>query len=179
MPRTPTGRPRGRPKGSGIMGDVRLALRLPSALTQQLTTYAKARSDAGLPRSSVSDVCRDALEHWFACPNIRRTKKALSQQALSTYNDTDQAQPETTGEGEALDLTPSAKTDTTPPTQEPVPAAQPEMHDTPGFDTTRYYLGTLCPKGHNYQGTGHSLRRQSKRDCWDCDRERKRRQRQG
>lgn len=161
------------------MGDVRIALRLPSALAQQLTTYAKARSDAGLPRSSVSDVCRDALEHWFACPNIRQTKKSISQQALYQHNDTDQAQPETAGEVKALDFTPSSQAETTPPAQEPVPTAQPERHDAPGFDTTRYYLGKLCPKRHNYQGTGQSLRRQSKKDCRDCDRERKRRQRQG
>jgi hypothetical protein len=37
-----------------------------------------------------------------------------------------------------------------------------------GFDATRYRLGTLCPQGHNYQGTGHSLRRQHKGDCVEC-----------
>ena len=27
-----------------------------------------------------------------------------------------------------------------------------------GYDTSRYHLGKLCPKGHDYSGSGHSLR---------------------
>ena len=46
MPRKPTGRPTGRPPGSGRLGEdhVRLTVRLPRALYEQLDTYAAGRS---------------------------------------------------------------------------------------------------------------------------------------
>jgi hypothetical protein len=37
------------------------------------------------------------------------------------------------------------------------------------YDTTRHYLGQLCSRGHNYQGTGQSLRRRSSKQCVECD----------
>jgi len=36
------------------------------------------------------------------------------------------------------------------------------------YDPTHYYLGKLCPLGHDYQGTGQSLRRITKGDCRRC-----------
>jgi len=36
------------------------------------------------------------------------------------------------------------------------------------FDPERFYLGKLCPQGHDYQGTGQSLLRKSKGDCRRC-----------
>src|SRR5687768_11450329 len=44
----------------------------------------------------------------------------------------------------------------------------------PGLDVTRYRLGKLCPQGHDYQGTGQSLRRQRQGDCVECGRVAKR-----
>ena len=41
------------------------------------------------------------------------------------------------------------------------------------FDPARFYLGQLCPRGHDYQETGQSLRRRSKGDCHECDKARK------
>jgi hypothetical protein len=42
----------------------------------------------------------------------------------------------------------------------------------PPFDTTRYRLGKLCPHGHDYHGTGLSLRRNNKAGgCLGCDAE--------
>lgn len=34
-----------------------------------------------------------------------------------------------------------------------------------------YYLGTVCKRLHDYQGTGRSLRRADKHDCIECHRE--------
>ena len=46
------------------------------------------------------------------------------------------------------------------------------------FDTTRYYLGKLCPKGHDYHGTGQSLLRKHNQHCRECENEGKRAARQ-
>ena len=39
------------------------------------------------------------------------------------------------------------------------------------YDTTRFYLGKLCPRAHSYRDTGQTLRRQRKGDCVQCHRE--------
>lgn len=47
------------------------------------------------------------------------------------------------------------------------------------FDTTKYRLGTLCPRGHDYHGTGQSLRKNNKAGgCLACDAEQARYRRQ-
>jgi hypothetical protein len=48
----------------------------------------------------------------------------------------------------------------------------------PAFDTTKYILGQLCPRGHDYYGTGQSLRRLPRRVCPQCDTEQTRERRQ-
>ena len=40
----------------------------------------------------------------------------------------------------------------------------------PPYDTTRYYLGRLCPHQHDYHGTGHSLLRRHNQRCRECER---------
>lgn len=47
------------------------------------------------------------------------------------------------------------------------------------FDTTKYRLGTLCPRSHDYHGTGQSLRKNNKAGgCLACDAEKARMRRQ-
>jgi len=48
----------------------------------------------------------------------------------------------------------------------------------PAYDTDRYYLGTLCPRRHEWQSTGQSLRHLGNRVCLECDREKTRERRQ-
>jgi hypothetical protein len=48
----------------------------------------------------------------------------------------------------------------------------------PAFDTTKYVLGKLCPRGHDYHGTGRSLRRLPRAVCLQCDAEWARERRQ-
>jgi len=63
----------------------------------------------------------------------------------------------------------------------PRPAAQgrpPALSQVPAFDTTKYSLGKLCPRGHEYAGTGHTLRRLPRHICPACDTEMARERRQ-
>jgi len=39
----------------------------------------------------------------------------------------------------------------------------------PNIDTTKFYLGALCNKGHDFENTEHSLRRISNRICLQCE----------
>jgi hypothetical protein len=55
--------------------------------------------------------------------------------------------------------------------------------DIPPYDTDKYVLGKLCPRGHDYHGTGQSLRHLRRHVCLECDaegaRERRKAKRQG
>jgi hypothetical protein len=59
----------------------------------------------------------------------------------------------------------------------PVPAMVSDTN-VPAFDTTKYVLGKLCPRGHDYPGTGRSLRRLPRAVCLQCDAEWARERRQ-
>jgi hypothetical protein len=50
--------------------------------------------------------------------------------------------------------------------------------NTPAYDTSKHYLGKLCPRRHDYLGTGKSLLRQTNHLCLACDRERAQERRQ-
>jgi predicted DNA-binding protein len=47
----------------------------------------------------------------------------------------------------------------------------------PDFDATKHVLGKLCPRGHDYQGTGQSLLRRANLGCLECDKEKARERR--
>jgi hypothetical protein len=53
------------------------------------------------------------------------------------------------------------------------PALQPRQPQAPPggapYDTTRYILGRLCPRGHEYQQTGQTLRLILGRKCRECE----------
>jgi hypothetical protein len=54
----------------------------------------------------------------------------------------------------------------------PDTAASAEALETPpAYDANRYYLGKLCPRSHDWHGTGPSLRYTRNRLCLQCDRE--------
>jgi len=46
----------------------------------------------------------------------------------------------------------------------------------PAFDAAKHVLGKLCPRSHDYHGTGQSLLRRSDRHCLACEREKPRKQ---
>jgi hypothetical protein len=55
---------------------------------------------------------------------------------------------------------------------------QPMPGEVPPFDTSKFVLGKLCPRGHEYHGTGMTLRRVFRHVCPACDVERTREARQ-
>jgi hypothetical protein len=42
-------------------------------------------------------------------------------------------------------------------------------HDALQVDTAKHFLGVLCKRGHDYQGTGQSLRKVRNKVCLACD----------
>jgi Helix-turn-helix domain len=63
--------------------------------------------------------------------------------------------------------------------QTPPAGAAPAVHDqVPAFDTRKFSLGQLCPRGHDYAGTGQTLRRLPRHVCPACDAEQARERRE-
>ena len=76
MPRRPTGKPRGRPPGTGTLGEqTRFTVRIPTELYQQLEAFAEGRSyTRGTPQ--LAGCVREALAHYLVCPHRRQTHSA-------------------------------------------------------------------------------------------------------
>src|SRR5258708_27898 len=77
MPRQPTGQPRGRPTGSGHLGQegtghTRLTVRLPTALYDALEDIA-AHEHYTREAPELARTVRTALEHYLTCPHRRQT----------------------------------------------------------------------------------------------------------
>jgi hypothetical protein len=92
MPRQTTGMPRGRPKGSGNLGEqMRLTMRIPKGLYERLCAFAEGyRYTHGVPQ--LAGCVREALEEYLAnkgptknipsgdTPTYRQTEKYISGQ---------------------------------------------------------------------------------------------------
>ena len=56
--------------------------------------------------------------------------------------------------------------------QVPAPAPLASTPETPieplAYDQKRFFLGSLCARGHDFHGTGQSLRRKDGRSCYRC-----------
>jgi hypothetical protein len=86
MPRHPTGRPPGRPVGSGAVLEreqVRLTVRIPTTLYDRLEAFAEGlHFTRGTPQ--LSGCVREALEHFLTCPYKRQTQTVHT--GSSAYN---------------------------------------------------------------------------------------------
>jgi hypothetical protein len=172
----PTGRPRGRPKTKEYST---LMARVPQELADRVKRYAAAH------RQPIAVVLRDALlllmDEYPSSADRSAPHRIAAHEFLSDRYDSslDTLLGETDSAAfEAL------LSDTN---EEVVDAIleggnrRPDMvSDThvPAFDTTKYVLGKLCPRGHDYHGTGQSLRHLRRHVCLACDAEQARARRQ-
>jgi hypothetical protein len=67
---------------------------------------------------------------------------------------------------------------TAPSLPEPRASAFVSDSTVPTYDTSKHYLGKLCPRRHDYNGTGQSLLRKTNHLCLACDCERAKARRQ-
>ena len=101
----------------------------------------------------------DALRHGMNCPQCRQEYESnsltsTSQEKVSRLTSTDTLESNgltTITEREVSRLTP------------PEPTALDAIPAPASYDTTRHQLGELCAHGHDFMGTGQSLRYQAKR----------------
>jgi len=200
MPRKTTGRPVGRPPGSGQLGEEgtghkRLTVRLPTELYDALEALAEhehyTREAPELART-----VRTALEHYLACPHRRQTRSvphaslAHNGQTENSLETLESNTRQTTilqgplGENRGqTEIAPEPERTTEGPRDkrrqtEKVPTIAEDNNgqtEIQPYDTSKYVLGEICVRGHDYHGTGQSLRqRVGKHECVECMRVRKR-----
>jgi len=201
MPRKPTGRPPGRPPGSGQLDNPkRITVWLQGETYAKLEAYADGRHyHRGEPQLAVC--IRELLVHALACPYKNQTQNIpvlhgegnrqienVLAVAQNTYEqiETITAAPEN-NYYEQIQTVPMPSENISKQIETfhtPVENISrqieivPDQSDTvPAYDTSKFYLGTLCPKGHNFGGTGQSLRRQHNMSCRECENESKREKR--
>ena len=198
----PTGRPPGRPKSKDY---VTLMARVPQELAEQVQRYAR------LHRQSVSDMLRDGLQLLLNTEDDAAYfmyDRNPTSGILSDSNPTiGSAGPEMMSDRNASpeDTAPErmAAIPQSPGTVQEEEEMMSDINTTPervqeagimsdtnpapavAYDVEKYFLGPLCRQGHDWQGTGQSLRRRSAettgRECLECQRLRqaRKRQRQG
>ena len=141
----PTGRPKGRPK---VKEYVTLMARVPLELVEQARRYAARK------RQPISEVLRDGLllllEQEDTAPHYVYDRNAPPAKMSDTKEDT-------------------TRTLEAPQAPQPVKVSDTKAAMLPSFDTSKFYLGTLCPKGHDYHGTGQSLLRKHNQRCRECE----------
>jgi hypothetical protein len=79
---------------------------------------------------------------------------------------------------DAPPIMPDKKEATAASVPEPLAPAFGSDSNGPTYDTSKHYLGKLCPRRHDYHGTGQSLLRKTNHLCLACDRERAKERRQ-
>ena len=152
----PTGRPRGRPKTKEYST---LMARVPQELADRVKRYAAAH------RQPIAVVMRDALlllmDEYPSSADLSAPHRIAAHEFLSDRYDSslDTLLGETdSAEFEALlSDTNEEVVDTILEGVNRRPDIVSETN-MPAFDTTKYGLGKLCPRGHDYHGTGESLR---------------------
>ena len=165
----PSGRPRGRPKTKEYST---LMARVPPELADRVKRYAAAH------RQPIAVVMRDALlllmDEYPSSADLSAPYRIAAHEFLSDRYDSslDTLLGETdSAEFEAL--LSDTNEEVVDAILEGVNRRPDIVSDThvPAFDTTKYVLGKLCPCGHDYHGTGQSLRHRRRHVCLACDAE--------
>ena len=120
--------------------------------TQSIVTFTVTDTEEAIEAADVTDTVTDTAPF----PGADYKKERAPDGVTDTVTDTSTSPP-------AKRKAPSRKgavTDTVTVTD---PALEP-------YDTSKYRLGTLCPRNHDYHGTGQSLRKNNKAGgCLACD----------
>jgi hypothetical protein len=167
MPRHPTGRPRGRPVGTGKLGkQTRLTVRIPTDLYTRLEAFAAGRSfTCGTPQLAAS--VRQALEHFLSCPYKRQRNKEDVPETSPTRQLVPQTAPAKPGELLLTSVHEQRQEDLMPDVL-PLPRAVEDVLP------DGYYLSRgPCKRGHTWQQTERALMNK-RRHCVTCERLRKR-----
>lgn len=176
MPRRPTGNPRGRPKGTGRLGEqTRLTVRIPTEISARLALFAEGRSfTRGTPQ--LAGCVREALEHYLACPHKRQTGNIpVSDNDVNGQTSIVPALPveprESQRERISLPIHEQREPDavSVPARGEPGEDTRQTENSPPAYDASTYMLYRLCPQGHAYGETGQSLVRRDSLLCVVCE----------
>lgn len=142
-----------RPK-SGEAYEV-LSVRVPHGLPARLTDHAK------LHRKRVRDVIVEALQAYLDGTQVlplEASADALVRAALGHITEA----------ARVLGRVPTTRHIVAPLTEDPEWV----------FDSEKFYFGKLCPGGHDWHGTGKTLKRKQGNKCMACENERRAKQRQ-
>lgn len=148
--------------------------RLPLPLVQQLEALAARQA------CTVSDLVRRALTRLLASDtvadsvaDVRPTEAVALSDALRVA--IDQYIAQAVQEAVHARLAPVGHV---PASLDPPPVRRarrdvppPDRPSDGSYDATRFYLATLCKRGHDWQGTGQSLLRRQNNNCVQCQRE--------
>jgi len=191
MPRKPTGRPPGRPLGSGHLDNPkRITVWLSGETYAKLEAYADGRHyHRGEPQLAVC--MRELLVHALACPyknqtqnipilhgdsnrpienvlavakNIYEQIETITAAPENNYYEQIQTVPMVTENiYEQIENIPTTEENIS----EQIEIVTDQSDTVPGYDTTKHHLGKLCPNKHTWGSTGQSLRN-ADNQCLEC-----------
>src|SRR5262245_3370485 len=151
------------PRLGAQMPSPRYTIRLPQALADQV----QARVEAGTP---FAVLMRDALSAYLA--DTPPTGAPTGEGSADTLHRLQEQLSALVQRVAALEQVPTGRRQERTPLADRAPTGAPTASAPPAFDPTRHRLGRLCPRGHDWQGTGQSLRANNKAGyCLACNAE--------
>ncbi len=159
----PTGRPRGRPKTKEY---VTLMARVDATLADQVKRYAalhRQPPDSASFDELLSDRNQAAIAIIDADARSDREYLSDTNKDEDILSDTKEDKTILSDTNRDTEILSDAKA-------VPVIVSDTKADDV-DFNPTTHSLGKLCPRQHNYRGTGQSVLRISNRHCRACDRE--------
>lgn len=168
MGRKPTGKPRGRPVGTGVLGEhTRFTVRIPTPLYDRLKAYASGKGMS--PEDPhLAESVRQALEHFLGCHSQRQTARDTHPRE-DNIRQTASVPPGVLGARDLEAMPVEAVPHT--PTPAPAPCPTPVVAG-PDFERKKYRLGPPgrpCVKaGHLSHGAAGNLKELMSGACVAC-----------
>jgi hypothetical protein len=136
-------------------------------MIRELVDVTDTRTETVAATPSMESVA-DAVTEIVAA-TLARDLPALVRQIIEAMALEAMGLPVTATSGDVADTESHGEMPATEASAEDLAVSPPGQ--TPAYDADRYYLGKLCPRSHDWHGTGHSLRYTHNRVCPECDRE--------